>query len=102
MSSSDAGQQGRTGNRGESGSGGGWKWVLISLVLIAVAALFFVYRGGMGQGGADAETERRLELTRTALAATENLEAADAELMRRIAALVEPRHRGRWEPWPDA
>ena len=29
------------------------------------------------------------------------LEAADAELMRRIASLVEPRHRGRWEPWPD-
>jgi len=28
------------------------------------------------------------------------LEAADAELMRRIAALVEPRHRGKWEPWP--
>jgi 1-acyl-sn-glycerol-3-phosphate acyltransferase len=26
---------------------------------------------------------------------------ADAELMRRIAALVEPRHRGDWEPWPD-
>ena len=35
-------------------------------------------------------TERR-----TALA------AADAELMRRIAALVEPRHRGDWEPWPE-
>ena len=31
----------------------------------------------------------------------EALEAADAELMRRIAALVEPRHRGKWEPWPD-
>lgn len=29
------------------------------------------------------------------------LDAADAELMRRIAALVEPRHRGKWEPWPD-
>ncbi len=29
------------------------------------------------------------------------LEAADAELMRRIAALVEPRHRGKWEPWPE-
>ena len=28
--------------------------------------------------------------------------AADEELMRRIAALVEPRHRGEWEPWPDA
>ena len=26
---------------------------------------------------------------------------ADAELMRRIAALVEPRHRGAWEPWPQ-
>jgi len=25
---------------------------------------------------------------------------ADVELMRRIAALVEPRHRGDWEPWP--
>ena len=25
---------------------------------------------------------------------------ADAELMRRIAALIEPRHRGEWEPWP--
>jgi 1-acyl-sn-glycerol-3-phosphate acyltransferase len=24
---------------------------------------------------------------------------ADVELMRRIAALVEPRHRGDWEPW---
>lgn len=33
---------------------------------------------------------------RTALA------AADAELMRRIAALVEPRHRGAWEPWDGA
>lgn len=33
---------------------------------------------------------------RTALA------AADEELMRRIAALVDPRHRGDWEPWPDA
>ena len=31
----------------------------------------------------------------------EALAAADEELMRRIAALVEPRHRGRWEPWPD-
>ena len=30
------------------------------------------------------------------------LAAADVELMRRIAALVEPRHRGAWEPWPDA
>jgi 1-acyl-sn-glycerol-3-phosphate acyltransferase len=27
---------------------------------------------------------------------------ADEELMRRIAALVEPRHRGEWEPWPEA
>lgn len=25
---------------------------------------------------------------------------ADVELMRRLAALVEPRHRGHWEPWP--
>ncbi len=32
---------------------------------------------------------------RTALA------AADAEIMRRIATLVDPRHRGDWEPWPD-
>jgi 1-acyl-sn-glycerol-3-phosphate acyltransferase len=30
------------------------------------------------------------------------LAAADTEIMRRIAALVEPRHRGDWEPWPDA
>jgi len=30
------------------------------------------------------------------------LAAADEELMRRIAALVEPRHRGDWEPWPEA
>ena len=29
------------------------------------------------------------------------LQAADEEMMRRIAALVEPRHRGRWEPWPE-
>ncbi len=29
------------------------------------------------------------------------LAQADIELMRRIAALVEPRHRGEWEPWPD-
>ena len=29
------------------------------------------------------------------------LAAADIELMRRIAALVEPRHRGTWEPWPE-
>jgi len=28
------------------------------------------------------------------------LAEADIELMRRIAALVEPRHRGEWEPWP--
>lgn len=28
------------------------------------------------------------------------LAEADLELMRRIAALVEPRHRGEWEPWP--
>jgi 1-acyl-sn-glycerol-3-phosphate acyltransferase len=28
------------------------------------------------------------------------LATADAEIMRRIAALVEPRHRGDWEPWP--
>ena len=26
---------------------------------------------------------------------------ADTELMRLIAALVEPRHRGPWEPWPQ-
>jgi 1-acyl-sn-glycerol-3-phosphate acyltransferase len=31
----------------------------------------------------------------------EALAAADIELMRRIAALVEPRHRGAWEPWID-
>ncbi len=30
------------------------------------------------------------------------LAAADVELMRRIAALVEPRHRGEWEPWPES
>jgi 1-acyl-sn-glycerol-3-phosphate acyltransferase len=30
------------------------------------------------------------------------LAAADEELMRRIAALVDPRHRGDREPWPDA
>jgi 1-acyl-sn-glycerol-3-phosphate acyltransferase len=30
----------------------------------------------------------------------EALADADVELMRRIAALVEPRHRGEWEPWP--
>ena len=30
----------------------------------------------------------------------EALAAADVELMRRIAALVDPRHRGKWEPWP--
>lgn len=29
------------------------------------------------------------------------LQAADEELMRRIAALVEPRHRGDWRPWPE-
>ncbi len=29
------------------------------------------------------------------------LAQADIELMRRIAALVEPRHRGEWAPWPD-
>lgn len=29
------------------------------------------------------------------------LAAADTELMRRIAALVDPRHRGDWEPWPE-
>lgn len=29
------------------------------------------------------------------------LAAADEEMMRRIAALVEPRHRGRWVPWPE-
>lgn len=29
------------------------------------------------------------------------LAACDAELMRRIAALVDPVHRGRWEPWVD-
>jgi 1-acyl-sn-glycerol-3-phosphate acyltransferase len=28
--------------------------------------------------------------------------AADAQVMRRIAALVDPRHRGAWEPWPDS
>ena len=32
----------------------------------------------------------------------EALAAADEEMMRRIAALLEPRHRGAWEPWPDA
>ena len=26
---------------------------------------------------------------------------ADRELMRRIAGLVDPRHRGSWEPWPS-
>lgn len=28
------------------------------------------------------------------------LAACDVELMRRIAALVDPSHRGAWEPWP--
>jgi 1-acyl-sn-glycerol-3-phosphate acyltransferase len=32
----------------------------------------------------------------------EALAAADVELMRRIATLVEPRHRGAWEPWTEA
>jgi hypothetical protein len=31
----------------------------------------------------------------------EALKAADEELMRRIAALLDPRHRGQWEPWPE-
>ena len=31
-----------------------------------------------------------------------SLAAADAQVMRRIATLVDPRHRGQWEPWPDA
>jgi 1-acyl-sn-glycerol-3-phosphate acyltransferase len=31
----------------------------------------------------------------------EALAAADVEMMRRIAALVDPRHRGRWEPWTE-
>ncbi|MFV2062877.1 MAG: lysophospholipid acyltransferase family protein [Chloroflexota bacterium] len=31
----------------------------------------------------------------------ETLATADEEMMRRIAALVEPRHRGPWEPWPS-
>ena len=30
------------------------------------------------------------------------LAAADDQIMRRIAALVDPRHRGDREPWPDA
>jgi 1-acyl-sn-glycerol-3-phosphate acyltransferase len=34
------------------------------------------------------------------LAARAALAAADEELMRRIAALVDLRHRGDWEPWP--
>jgi 1-acyl-sn-glycerol-3-phosphate acyltransferase len=29
------------------------------------------------------------------------LATADEQVMRRIAALVEPRHRGDWVPWPD-
>jgi 1-acyl-sn-glycerol-3-phosphate acyltransferase len=29
------------------------------------------------------------------------LAAADDQIMRRIAALVDPRHRGDWEPWPE-
>ena len=29
------------------------------------------------------------------------LAEADVELMRRIAALVDPRHRGEWQPWTD-
>ena len=32
----------------------------------------------------------------------EALATADIELMRRIATLVEPRHRGEWEPWTEA
>ena len=79
MSSSDSGQQDRRVNPGESGNQAGARWGLILLLLVAVAVIFFVYRGGLGQGGADAATERRLELTRTALAATENLEAAEAD-----------------------
>jgi 1-acyl-sn-glycerol-3-phosphate acyltransferase len=30
-----------------------------------------------------------------------SLAAADAQVMRRIARLVDARHRGEWEPWPD-
>jgi 1-acyl-sn-glycerol-3-phosphate acyltransferase len=30
------------------------------------------------------------------------LAEADDELMRRIASLLDPRHRGDWEPWPEA
>ena len=29
------------------------------------------------------------------------LKAADEQLMRRIAALLDERHRGDWEPWPE-
>lgn len=29
------------------------------------------------------------------------LKAADEQVMRRIAALLDERHRGEWEPWPD-
>ncbi len=55
------------------------KLVAIVIVAIAVVSLFLLYRGGLGPGGVGPEIENRLELTRTALAATENLESVDAD-----------------------
>ena len=62
--------------------------LVLGLLLLAVAvALFLVFRGagggpgdgGRADGGATSETQARLDLTRTALAATENLEMDQAD-----------------------
>lgn len=66
-------------------SSGAPVWVKILAVIAFLASLAMVivlfYRGGRRQGGATTEIEHRLELTRAALASTENLESAEADTL---------------------
>ena len=79
MSSSDSSRDHQSAS--PDGSGGLPLAKLAALLVLAVAAimLFRLYRDGQGRGGVGEEIENRLDLTRTALAATENLEAVDAD-----------------------
>lgn len=80
MSTSDSTSDQGSAKSTKSGSGGLVKWVGLVVTAIVVSALVVWYRGGGGGDEVvDDEIQQRLELTRVALAATENLEAVEAD-----------------------
>jgi hypothetical protein len=79
MSGPDSPSADSPGNPEESGNRGVAKIVGVLIAAGIVVGIFLLYRDVLLRGGVDEATEQRLDLTRTALAATENLESVDAD-----------------------